>query len=94
MASRHRILSGLLVQATPGLWAHTAQMHVLEHCLVNPIASTGTANGGANRASRTTRIEANTIKVAPRANHGQQVCGPEGALQAGRHGDRPGERRG
>ena len=79
------------------MWAHIAPKHVLGNCQVNPKAATGTANGGTNRASRTTRIEANTIKVAPRAKHGQQVCGPEGALQAGRHGllgDRPGERRG
>ena len=86
MASIHRILSGLLVQATPGLWAHTAQMHVLEHCLVNPIASTGTAHGGDNRAFRTSRAEANVIIVAPRAKHGQQKHNSEGRLQAGRRG--------
>ena len=93
-ASRHRILSGLLVQATPGLWAHTAQIHVLEHCPVNPKAATGTAHGGDNRASRTTRGEANAIIVAPRAKHGQHKHNSEGLLQAGRHGlrgDRPGD---
>jgi hypothetical protein len=96
-ATRHRILSGLLVQATPGLWAHTAQIHVFEHCLVNRKAATSTAHSGDNRASNTTRAEANAIIVAPRAKQGQQVRGPEGLLLAGRHGlrgDRPGDRRG
>jgi len=64
---------------------------------VNPKAATGTAHGGDNRASRTIRGKANAIIVAPRAKHGQQVRGPEGLLQAGRHGlrcDRPGTWRG
>ena len=80
-------------QTRPG-WAHTAQIHVLEHCPVNPKAATGTAHGGDNRASRTTRGEANAIIVAPRAKHGQHKHNSEGLLQAGRHGlrgDRPGD---
>ena len=66
------------------MWAHTAQIHVLGDCQVNPKAATGTANGGANRASRTTRAEANTIIVAPRAKHGQHKHNSEGFPQVGR----------
>ena len=49
------------------------------------------------RIRRAQIADSTVIIVAPRAKQGQQVCGPEGALQAGRHGllgDRPGERRG
>jgi hypothetical protein len=76
------------------MWAHIAPKHVLGNCQVNPKAATGTANGGANRASRTTKVEANTIIVAPRAKHGQHKHNSEGFPQVGRERhprERPGD---